>query len=283
MAQLKRCLHCGTVLDTDDRYCLQCGRQTAGKKHLTAAVAAVLVLLCVAAGGGYWYTFGRGGVPSSPAAGQQQAAPAAATPATAEQAAAPQAPPEANKKLGDPRTYLPALHTQQTVFQRFADGEEGTMEFITAQVSGAAVVSQVEIVRPPGEGPLGFVQHFLLRRDGVYTVDDANLGQPELWLQNDLRPGRQWEEHGVRARVVRSGVPCDVGFRVFQDCLVVERHYPEAGGHYECYYAPGQGLVLKKDLQNGQTVYCLRAIASLEAPRAEEAVRRYAPNRGLVK
>jgi len=187
------------------------------------------------------------------------------------------------QRLTDPKVYLPKPNMKYTVFQQFADGDQGTMGFVTAKVSNVAIVSEVEIVRNPGEEQLGFVQHYLIRKDGIYSVYDTNVEQAVVWLKNDLYEGMQWEQYGIKSKVVRIGVPCDLGFLILQDCLVVEEHNTSVDVHYEHYYAAGHGLVLTKDLRSGKIRYIVRSITSMESKQAEEMVRRYSPNRELLK
>ena len=229
-------------------------------------------VLFASAGLGYWYAFGRTDAvpdtpkPSVPVQNQQQAAP-----------------PIKEKQLNNPATYLPSPNFKYTVYQQFADGDQGTMDFLAAQVSDVAVISELELVYPPGEEPIGFVQHYLIRSDGIHSVYDSNVDLSDIWMKNNLSKGLQWEQHGIRTTVTGIGVACDLGFVVLQDCLVIERFNSSVDVEYQYYYAPGHGLVLKKDLRSGQTLYIVRSIDPIDPLQAKNRVQQYSPNRGLLK
>ncbi len=277
MNQVKNCLHCGASLDDSDSFCSYCGRQAEGvntKKPLPRwiVVLAMVGVLFASAGLGYWYAFGRTDAvpdtpkPSVPVQNQQQAAP-----------------PIKEKQLNNPATYLPSPNFKYTVYQQFADGDQGTMDFLAAQVSDVAVISELELVYPPGEEPIGFVQHYLIRSDGIHSVYDSNVDLSDIWMKNNLSKGLQWEQHGIRTTVTGLGVACDLGFVVLQDCLVIERFNSSVDVEYQYYYAPGHGLVLKKDLRSGQTLYIVRSIDPIDPLQAKNRVQQYSPNRGLLK
>lgn len=278
MSQVRNCLHCGATLDDSDSFCSYCGWQAEGrntKKSLPRllAVLAMVVVLLVSAGLGYWYAFGRiesvpdsQKSPVSPVQTQQQAMP-----------------PVKEKQLNNPVTYLPSPNIKHTAHQQFVDGDQGTMDFMAAQVSDVAVISELELVYSPGEQSMGFVQHYLIRTDGIYSVYDSNVELPVIWLKNNLAPGLQWEQYGIRSTVTKIGVPCDLAFTVLQDCLVIETYNQSVDLEYECYYAPGQGLVLKRDLRNGQTLYIVQAITPIDTLQAKKMVQKYSPNKGLLK
>ncbi|MCX7779893.1 MAG: hypothetical protein N2491_03120 [Negativicutes bacterium] len=184
--------------------------------------------------------------------------------------------------LTNPEIYLPKPNTMFKVYQRHFDGDQGFSDYYTAKLAGAALVSETEIAAS-SEGKTGFTLHYLSAPDGIYYAYDTNVELKALWLKKALSVGMSWEQYGIKSTVRKMGAVCNLGIGVFKDCLVIEEVNAPVGRRVEKYFAPGHGQILIKDLANGQIVFELRGINQLDAKKAEETVKKFAPNADRLK
>ncbi len=180
-------------------------------------------------------------------------------------------------ELSDPKTYLPKPNLKYAVYQQFCDGEQGSYDFYTAHISNGTLVSSTEIVGRKDE-KTGLTKHFFGGQDGIYYAYDYALAEKTVWLKNRLHTGQTWAQNGNSWRVLEIGTECDLGFRLFANCLVLEEHFNLVNAHYKKYLAPGYGVVLVIDITSGTVVFKLRNCQAISAKQAQDIVLLNSPN-----
>jgi hypothetical protein len=243
----------------------------------------LLAIVFVAGAGLYWW-FSRGEDP-----GKAATAPSARNNGAATPAASPSnSPSAATADLSRASTYLSEPGLNCTFFVNYPDGMSGVVERTSARVvpNETVRVSEVETGVERGEA-FGFGFHYVERADGTYYILDEAPFEIFPLLKNNLSVGQTWhyqDEFGkITWTVVDMGVDLDLGFAVFEDCLLVKEDNQAAGFQSLTYYAPGLGSVLVKDISRSVDYYKLTALTRIDATQAAAVVKQWSPNYAEIK
>lgn len=260
------------------------GTKSGGNKNALMIMIALLAVLFLGGGGLYWW-FSRGEDPGKaaavPSANRNNGA---ATPA----ASPSNSPSAATVDLSRASTYLSEPGLKCTFFVNYPDGMSGVVERYSARVvpNETVRVSEVETGVERGEA-FGYGFHYVERADGTYYILDETPYQIFPALKNNLTVGQTWhyqDEFGkVTWTVVDMGVDLDLGFAVFEDCLLVKEDNQAAQFQSITYYAPGRGSVLVRDISGSVDYYKLTALNRIDAAQAAASVKQWSPNYVEIK
>lgn len=242
----------------------------------------VLAVFFVAGGGLYWW-LSRGDKPgpvTSPPTATGNKGPAttggqANTPAPA-------------VDLSRAATYLSEPGLKCTFFVNYPDGMSGVVERFSARVVSheAVRVSEVETGVEQGEA-FGYGFHYVERADGTYYILDQAPNEIFPVLKNNLTVGQTWnyqDEFGTIAwTVMDMGVDLNLGFAVFEDCLLVQEDNQAMGFQSISYYAPGRGIVKVVDAGGATEYYKMTALTRVDAAQAAQTVMKWSPNYAIIK
>lgn len=181
--------------------------------------------------------------------------------------------------IKSPTTYISAVNKKYTFYAEYPDGSNQTFDMIAGKLPKTPVLTLVTII-PESEAS---GQHIVKRKDGLYTVDDANTNEASLYLPNELTEGKKWTSNGVKSKILKTNEICDVGFRKFKSCLLIEQNYEEAGYSFKSWYAPKVGLVKSVYSQNGKIYVELKGITDMPKADVEAQLIKYSPNIDKVK
>ncbi|HWQ72771.1 MAG TPA: zinc ribbon domain-containing protein [Desulfitobacteriaceae bacterium] len=260
------------------------GRSSGVNKNTLLIIFSLLGILFLAAGGIYWWISRgeeTGKAASSPIVNQDKSK---AT--TGGQSGISASAPAVD--LTRAAAYLPEPGLKATFFVNYPDGMAGVVERISARVvSNEAVrVSEVETGVEQGEA-FGFGFHYVERADGTYYIPDQTPDEIFPVLKNNLSVGQTWnyqDEFGrITWTVADIGVDLNLGFTIFEDCLLVKEDNQAAGFQSVTYYAPGRGSVLVRDPSGGTEYYKMTAMTLIDAAQAADTVKKWSPNYALIK
>lgn len=179
------------------------------------------------------------------------------------------------QSVKDPVVYLPKPYMKYTYESWYQDGTSGKTNVVTGVIPNFSIITSVELI----EQSEAFTQHFIDGADGIYVFSDEELNnKSSLWLPFNARVGQSWRSDGVLWKVIQLGTKCDLGNMKFENCIVVEMDYSEAGAIYVCYIAPGYGTVLINDKGSKNPRMKLLSTATLSEKEANGIVKRYSPN-----
>lgn len=258
------------------------GVNSGGNKNALVIMISLLAVLFIAGGGIYWW-LSRGEDPgqmaSSPGATQNNVASTTGGQATTPAPAA---------DLSRASTYLSEPGLKCTFFVNYPDGMSGVVERFSARVvpHETVRVSEVETGVERGEA-FGYGFHYVERADGTYYILDETPFELFPALKNNLTVGQTWHYQDgfgkVTWTVVDMGVDLDLGFAVFEDCLLVQEDNQAAGFQSITYYAPGRGSVLVRDISGSVDYYKLTALTRIDTAQAAAAVKQWSPNYAEIK
>jgi hypothetical protein len=244
----------------------------------------LLAVLFLGGGGLYWW-FSRGEDP-----GKAATVPSATRNNGSVTPAAQQSNPTTamTVDLSRASAYLSEPGLKCTFFVNYPDGMSGVVERFSARVvpNETVRVSEVETGVERGEA-FGYGFHYVERADGTYYILDETPFEIFPALKNNLTVGQTWhyqDDFGkVTWTVVDMGVDLDLGFAVFEDCLLVKEDNQAAQFQSITYYAPGRGSVLVRDISGSVNYYKLTALTRIDAAQAAAAVKQWSPNYAEIK
>ncbi len=180
-------------------------------------------------------------------------------------------------------TYLSEPGLKCIFSVNYPDGTAGVVE----RISGLAVpnetvrVSEVEIGVDQGVD-FGYGFHYVERADGTYYILDQAPNEITPLLKNNLAIGQTWnyqDEFGeINWTVVDIGVDLNLGFAVFEDCLLVKEDNQAAQFQSITYYAPGRGSVLVIDPSGSTEYYKLTSLVQIDLAQAADTIKKWCPN-----
>jgi len=177
--------------------------------------------------------------------------------------------------IKDPSVYLPKPLMKYTFETRYQDGTYGKSDVVIGTIPKFSKITSVELI----EQSEPFTQHFVDGPEGIYTFSDEDINKKSsLWLPFNAKAGQEWDDEGVKHKVVQLGATYDFGYKKFDNCIVVEIDYSEAGSVYVGYMAPGMGVVQVKDKASGNVMSKLLSAAPLSAQEANEIIQKFSPN-----
>ena len=279
------CIKCGTRLEEGDRFCGNCGwshvsvtPQTIARPNLATpssqpngsgkvlGVIGLLILFVLSGIAGIWWF--------KPQLLQKIPAVATMLPSKLD--------------LSDPKTYIPKENVKYTIHEVYPDSsEQVTLEMVVAKVRPTILATAVEII-PQYEGEIEYISmHYIAGSNGVYLVSDQRPKESLLWLQNNLTKGARWEYKTKQTTMVWTvqdmGVSCDLGFTKVRDCLVIDYDLGWGNHRFLDYYAPGLGLVMRKEYYNGTVVSSLKSYNDMDSQQAQTLVNTNSRNTDEIK
>jgi len=278
----KVCPNCGSELLPNDRFCGDCafdtqqtaeqnrpekastvaepqiaadqveslGRKSGGNKGAFVFVISFLATMFLIGGGLYWW-LSKGN--------------------------------DAELDLTRAATYLSEPGLRCTFNANYPDGTAGIVERFSGQVvpNEAVRVSEVETGVNQGE-PFGFGVHYVERADGSYYIYDGAPYDIMPLLKNQLTVGQTWNYQSEFGQIIWTvldmGVDMDLGFAVFEDCLMVQEDNEMADFQSITYYAPGRGSVLVIDPSGSTEYYKMTALEKIELAQAADRIIQWSPN-----
>lgn len=185
--------------------------------------------------------------------------------------------------LSKARTYLPKSGIKASFFVNYPDGMSGIVDRISSSLAPdpSIIVTEVEVGIDMGE-EYGFGSHYIEREDGTYVVYDNSPYEMMPVLKNDLYLGKSWEYVGGYGNIVWTvssmGTRLDLGFKVFEDCIVIKEDNQAVGFQSLTYYAPEYGIVRVVDSGGAMEYYSMTSLEDIGEEAASQAVRKWAPN-----
>lgn len=256
-------------------------------------VASVLMVAFLGGGGIYWW-LSRDKAPdlastNSKTSGSQQTSTATeANPVTGNVLPNASLPVSSAVDLQRASAYLPEPGLSCRFNASYPDGMSATVERVSARVvpAEAVRVSEVEITTADGT-TAGYGFHYVERADGIYCVYDQTPYEIFPVLKNQLSVGQTWSQQDEFGRVVwkvvDTGATLNLGFATLKNCLLVEEDNQAVGMKTYTYYAPGMGRVAVKSSPQGEDYLKLTAFSRIDAARAAETVKKWAPNYNEIK
>lgn len=175
--------------------------------------------------------------------------------------------------------YLPALNKKYNYYNKYTDGSEGAVDLLVGHIDGAALMSMSSIV-PESEA---FTEHVVKRDDGIFMVSDYDPEVYTKYLPNEIIEGASWESNGIKFQIEKTNISCDMGFKTFENCIIVKQNFAEAGYTYRVWYAPGVGVIKAIYADSGSDYQKLTAITDMNESEIKELLLKYSPNIGKVK
>lgn len=255
------------------------GRSTGNKSVLMIMVSLLAVLLLV--GGGLYWWLARGndsGIGKSISSETQHKG--IQDPNSGGQQTIPN---ETKVDLTRAVTYLSEPGIKCTFYVNYPDGTEGIVERISGQAvpNEAVRVSEVEIGVEQGED-FGYGFHYVERADGTYYILDQSPNEITPLLKNNLVVGQTWKYQNESGQIVWTvldmGVDLDLGFAVFDDCLLVQEDNQMAEFESIIYYAPGRGSVKVTNPSGSIEYYKMTAFEPIDLALAAEKIKYWSPN-----
>jgi hypothetical protein len=177
--------------------------------------------------------------------------------------------------LTDPRTYLPSPNKRYNYHVVWPDGEEMELPYETAQIPNFSLVSEAELV-PYSEA---YTTHYVDGEDGVYSFADWDFGEVHFkWLPNNLMAGYSWENHGRIRTILETGKTVDLGWKKFENCVVVKDEWVEAEYVSVLYLAPGYGSIYATDESGNYEYARLLSVSDLDPATAAATLIKFSPN-----
>lgn len=158
-----------------------------------------------------------------------------------------------------PEAYAPVAGARYLYAGYYPDGTVMETEVLTIRVPSGPLLSLVEV--PQESEP--FASHLVRREDGLYTVWERDPGTDFLYLPEPTVSGTGWLDGEVVGQILKTGETVDLGFAVFNDCILVVREYSDTGWRINSWYAPGVGLVRSEYSDTGALQEVLVAKGSL--------------------
>lgn len=262
----------------------------AGSKNALIIMVSILLVLFAMGGGLYWW-FSKGEEPkiagnqSKPTTERQRSG------ATDNNATMPVNQTDNESAvaadLSRASTYLSKPGLKATFDVNYPDGLMG----ITNRISGLAVpnevvrVSEVETGIERGE-EFGFGFHYVERPDGIYYIMDVTPYEIFPVLKNNLTVGQSWDyadEYGKTVwTVMDMGVNLDLGFRKFNNCLLLKEDNQGVGWQTISYYAPGYGKVMAVS-PGGMEYYKMTSLEQIDPTVAANTIKKWCPNYQDIK
>lgn len=180
-------------------------------------------------------------------------------------------------------TYLSKPGMKLTAFVNYPDGTSGIVERYSGLVVPNEVVriSEVETGVEQGE-EFGFGSHYVERPDGTYFIMDGTPFEIFPVLKNNLAVGQTWRyesEFGdILWTVADMGVDLDLGFKKFDDCILIKEDNQAAQHQAITYYAPGQGIVYVVAPGGATEYYRAIAVEAIDPAEAADKIIRWSPN-----
>lgn len=268
------------------------GGSNVGSKNALIIMVSVLVVLFAVGGGLYWW-LSKGEEPkiasNQPKPTTERQRPGVAN--TDHNASVPvnQIDNESTvpADLSRATTYLSKPGLKATFDVNYPDGLMG----ITNRISGLAVpnevvrISEVETGIERGE-EFGFGFHYVERPDGIYYIIDSTPYEIIPELKNNLTVGQSWNytnEYGnIVWTVMDMGVDLDLGFKKFNNCLLVMEDNQAVGWQTISYYAPGYGKVMAVS-PGGLEYYKMTAVETIDPGVAADTIIKWCPNYKDIK
>ena len=263
------------------------GASPTGNKNALVIMVSLLAVLFLAGGGIYWWLskedLGKG--TSGPAVTQNNNTAPGIDTQTSDNAQT-EAPPQAD--LSRAATYLSEPGLKCTFFVNYPDGMSGIVDRISGRAvpNEAVRVSEVEVGIDMGE-EYGFGFHYVERADGTYYIMDTSPFEIFPVLKNNMTAGQTWSydtEYGsINYKVVDMGVDLDLGFRKFDDCLLLLEDNQAVGFQSITYYAPGKGSVYVIDPGGAFQYYKMTGMETIDQGQAANTISKWCPNYQDIK
>lgn len=288
----KHCSNCGQVMNATDRFCANCGfdnesyKKESGNKNAIVIVSSLLVMILLVGGIlAFWFS-----------KKDDRAEKGGMTPEIVDENKAGTAEEEKyeteNEKDQDgedqldlslAQSYLPQPGTILNYFSNYVDGQSGYVKKVYGQAvpDESIILTEVEILADQGQEN-AFCTHYVLRPDGLYLIYDDLPYEIEPVLKNDMKLGTSWvktSEYGDLVWTVMDvGISLDLGFQVFDDCIIVRTDNQAVDVQTLIYYAPGVGMVYQVSPEGGHVFYKLTSIEQINSLEAKSLIQYWATN-----
>lgn len=190
--------------------------------------------------------------------------------------------------LSKAKTYLSKPGVKATFSVNYPDGTAGIVERTSSSVAPdpSVIVTEVETGVDMGE-EYGFANHYVEREDGTYLIYDSTPYEIMPVMKNDLYVGKSWEysdDYGkIEWTVTEMGINIDLGFKTFEDCVVVKEDNQAVGFQSLTYYAPDYGIVRVVDPGGATEYYRMTSLEEIGEDEASQPVIKWAPNYTNIK
>jgi hypothetical protein len=141
----------------------------------------------------------------------------------------------------NPVTYLPQINMKYTFETRELEGSVGSTDITVGKLPDYALLTTVEVV-PDSDA---IAAHYLEDPKGITNLFDGDSeDKASLWLPNNLKVGDTWNTEFSSVEILKTGESVDLGFKKFDNCVVLQVDYPESEETCTEYLAPGMGTIL---------------------------------------
>ncbi|MCJ7688650.1 MAG: hypothetical protein MUO60_04945, partial [Clostridiaceae bacterium] len=184
-----------------------------------------------------------------------------------------------NEEAKKSSTYLPTLNKKYTYYNKYVDGDECAVDVWVGHIEGVPLMSMSNII-PQSEV---FTEHIVKRDDGIYLIADYN---PEIYIKylpSEILEGASWEMDGISFKIEEINVSCNMGFKTFENCIVVKQDFAQAGYNYKVWYAPGVGVVKSVYADSGGMYQKLTGISDMKESEVKELLLKYSANIDKIK
>ena len=179
----------------------------------------------------------------------------------------------------NPLTYIPEANKKYTFSADYTDGLSQTYDEIAGKISDLTVISMVTIV-PESEA---MCQHLVKRNEGIYIVSDSDISVASLYLPSELKVGKEWKGNGSTNKILKTNEICDMGFAKFQNCILVQQNYEEAGYSFNVWYAPGVGYIKSTYADSGKMYIEMKGTVDITETEAKTQLKKFSPNVSGIK
>lgn len=183
-------------------------------------------------------------------------------------------------------SYLPYPRTRYRHSIEYPDGDSGHREMVVASSDDGRILTVLEFTYSkmfPNDPPGLWVNHYVSRSDGVYRYSDDEPYRAELWLPNDLKPGRKWKSELGEFEVVAFDQSMTINGTAFEGVLAYRHRNPLLDLDQTIWLATGHGEIQGRWGENGgEMMRLLRADAEPES-RIDELMKRHVRNLDKIK
>lgn len=259
------------------------GRSTGNKKVFVILISLLAVLLLAGGGIYWWLTRGNDQGTGTSISSANQNKGIETTNTTTTTSGQQTTSNKAKLDLTQASTYLSEPGLKCTFYVNYPDGTVGIVERISGQAvpNEAVRVSEVEIGVDQG-ADFGFGFHYVERADGTYYILDQTPNEIMPVLKNNLAAGQTWKYQNEGGQIIWTvldiGVKLDLGFTVFDDCLLVQEDNQMAEFQSITYYAPGRGSVKVINPSGTIEYYKMTAFEPIDLAQAKEKIIKWCPN-----
>lgn len=182
-------------------------------------------------------------------------------------------------------SYLPYPRSRYRHSMKYPDGDHGFREMVVTY-SDNQVLTTLEFTHSalyPDDPPGLWVNHYVSRADGIYLYSDDDPYRAELWLPNDLTPGKKWKSAMGDFEIVAFDQDVTVNGTPYKGVLAYRQRSSEVGVDQTVWLAPGHGELKGCYGEAGEEFFRLLHVESEPESEIDALMKRHVRNLDKIK